>query len=187
MNKSLLGLSLIAIFLPSVSLAEGLYIGASVSSTEVNLSDSNHELIAKRYPSIDGKDKGFKAIVGYRAFKYLALEAFYVDLGEVTASRLIPAGVHTLTISTKSVGVVALGIIPVTDKLEFFVKLGAHDMKTEFRSTYRINEEKEGVDLTYGAGVSYALGPVSLRAEVDRYELGRDSVDALSAGFVFNF
>ena len=85
MKKTLLGLSIIAALSPAVASAEDFYVGVSVGATETDALD----IFKVPGISVDDDDTGFKVFAGYRAHEYFAVEAFYADLGEATASDVV--------------------------------------------------------------------------------------------------
>ena len=175
MNKALWGLSILSalsILSPSVASAEDLYAGGSFG-----LTDSDSSAMGA---SSDDNDIGLKVFAGYRAHENVAFEAFYVDLGEATATE-------SALDEVDSFGISALGIIPVDENFELFGKVGLHSWEADKRSTFGASADADGTDPTYGIGASYTTGKVSFRAEVERYELKDDDVDMLSIGVEIDF
>ena len=179
MKKTLLGLSTIAALSPAVASAEDFYVGVSVGATETDALD----IFKVPGISVDDDDTGFKVFAGYRAHEYFAVEAFYADLGEATASDVV----DSLEIESDTFGLSALGIIPVTENFELFGKVGFHAWDADLSSTFG-SASDDGTDATYGIGATYIMGQISFRAEIERYELDDDvDVDMFSAGIAFNF
>lgn len=183
MKKELLGLAIVAALLPAVASAEGGYIGGSIGQTEMDISDADKAELAAVGVSVDDTDTGFKLFAGYRINENFAVEGFYADLGEISATD----GVDSLNIESDSFGASVLGIIPVAENFDLFAKIGFHAWDAELSSTVGVFASADGTDSIYGFGAAYTIEQVSFRAEFERYELDSEDVDMISAGIAVNF
>ena len=99
MNKQLLIIALMTgMGLTSAQAADtGFYFGGSFGQSRVSDfsgSDVDSELASMGISSTtttDDKDTGWKVFAGYRMMKYLAVEAAYANLGEITANVVATA------------------------------------------------------------------------------------------------
>jgi hypothetical protein len=157
---------------------KGLYFGGGVGNAGVEVSDPAFEL--------DDSDNGWKAIVGWRIFKFLAVEANWVDFGTSEESM----GGTDVGVSTDGYDVSALGIWTLGDHFELFLKGGyvSWDSETD-SSNPSLDSQEDGEDLVYGAGGAVRLGEsFQIRAEYERFEIeDTDTVDLASASFTFTF
>jgi opacity protein-like surface antigen len=114
----------------------GFYFGAGAGRThfdsdiDINLLGDDGPLL---FPSvdIDRNDISFEGLVGYRFLPFLAVEAAYMDLGELslTANSLQPApGISPIFLGvdlrTRGVAGSVLGILPLSDRWELFGRAG---------------------------------------------------------------
>tara|TARA_R110001583_G_scaffold192127_1_gene358326 strand:- start:342 stop:890 length:549 start_codon:yes stop_codon:yes gene_type:complete len=164
----------------SVSAAE-MYAGGSFGSTTLDW-DALDEAEASG-ASVDDSDTGFKLFIGSRINENFAVEGFYADLGEATASA---PGI-TAKLDADSFGVAAVGILPVNEKVELFAKIGFQAWDATASATGIGSESDDGTDLMFGAGVSYKINKVTIRGEFEQFQLDDADVNMLSAGVAFTF
>jgi OmpA-OmpF porin, OOP family len=143
---------------------------------------------------LDDSSDGLKVFGGYRFNKYLALEGAVIDLGE----DLGPGD-----FSKFGLAVQAVGILPVSQRVELLGKVGFFDWEItapsgvfecfSFSGGFSCFEEDrtvdEGTEPVYGVGLNYNFGKRwSLRAEWERFtNVGRDDVDMISIGTYYRF
>ena len=184
MKKALLGLGIIAALTPVVASAEGGYLGASYGRTEVQLTGAEKAAFNDLgFSEIDEVDQGFKVFGGYRFHRNFALEGFYADLGDAEFSN----GAVTIKSATDGYGLSAVGLLPVTEQIDLFAKVGMFHWSVDATSNVNISAGDDGTDGTYGIGAAYNMKTVSLRAEFERFDIGGDDVDMISAGVQINF
>jgi OmpA-like transmembrane domain len=157
---------------------DGFYLGASLGQSDSGLRSGT--------VNYSDNDLGWKAIAGFRAFKLLAVEANYVDLGNTKSS-----GVQA---RTKALDAFVMGFLPVPF-VDIYGKLGVVSWKTD-ASTTSINApgssgfsfSHNGGDLAYGAGVQMHLGAVAARLEYEGFDIQQASHPALlSLGLTYTF
>lgn len=185
----------------------GFYIGGSMGETKVKDAPSAAEFDADlaaegitASSSVDDTDTAWKVFGGYKLNRYLAIEASYVDLGEVsiTSNVTTPAiGTVDTNWEALSMTAAAVGILPFAYGFELFGKAGIQYWDVDLSTTpSAANTESEtGTDYFYGIGAGYNLTyNIALRAEWERYNnvgdnntTGEFDVDMWSAGVQFTF
>lgn len=174
-----------ALFLtPWAALADsGFYIGGSAGGATVE-ADFGDTGIPGLPTSLDEDDTAYKFFAGYTfdlPVVYFAAEAGYVNFGEpeidVLGSRI--------TLDTTGFnlwGIAGVEVGPV----DLFAKLGyiAWDVDA---SVLGERLSADGSDPGYGVGLSFGLGPVSIRGEYEVYDLDEADLSMLSVGVVFQF
>lgn len=117
---------------------------------------------------------GFELIGGYKVNENFALEFSYVDLGEASDNEP-----PEWKISVDSIAVGLLGIAPITEQFEAFVKVGFHSWDAEAKeSGLGLLAEDDGSDIFYSLGANYKVNSqFSLGFRYSTYTMGSD-VDA---------
>jgi OOP family OmpA-OmpF porin len=135
--------------------------------------------------SCDRNDTSFKIFGGYRINRNFAAEAFYADWGKIKVSR----GVVNATGELSSLGLAALGILPVGQQFELFGKLGL--ARTEQKATgsapgVSLTNRDTGSELILGVGGAFNFTRnLALRAEWER--LNDSEANVLSLGLQYKF
>lgn len=205
MNKQLLIIALTAALgIASAQAADtGFYIGGSFGKSKVSdfsSSDLNTELASMGITATsttDDEDSGWKVFTGYRIMKYLAVEAAYANLGEVSADVVTTApvaGTANVQLENTAITLSALGILPLNDKFSLFARLGLNVWDTEVSAsgsgsgggTY--SDSEDGTGVVYGLGAAFHLTPnLNLRAEWERYDFDGSDLDFMSVGLGWSF
>lgn len=180
LNKSLkplvmiLGIGLVS--LPVAGQTENYwYVGAGVGLSDIDES------------GIDDDDNAFKLFGGIRINKFFALEAAYVDLGELEGDAVVGGPSNELEV--EGVGIGVTGSYPLTEKFSVQGKVGVYFWDLDVNGTIadRFNDDSDN-DNFYGAGVSYRLNKkVSLIGEWERYEIEDFDIDLFSASVSYSF
>jgi OOP family OmpA-OmpF porin len=157
-----------------------IYFGASAGDASLEVA----ELDAR----FDVDDTGYKVFAGYRFLKFWALEAQYTDLGSFAADI---AGT-TIEADADLFGVAGLGILPVTPKVDFFVKIGYVRWDTSGMVSDAVDDvslDDDGMDLSYGAGIAYRISRrTGLRLEYETFDFDNaEDVKFTSLGLQFKF
>jgi OmpA-OmpF porin, OOP family len=122
------------------------------------------------------EDTSIKLLGGYQVNRNIAAELGYIDLGSVSGGSA----------KGKAWDLVGVGTIPLTGQLGVYGKLGF-----AWSEVKGFGRNENGLELTYGAGVSYNLTPtVTLRGEWQKYPDAGDGatdIDVMSIGVVFRF
>jgi hypothetical protein len=146
--------------------AQGVYADGDVSASGISFGDNTF---------------GFKLYGGYRfgvdnALDYFAIEASWQDLGEFDDNVLgsnVELEVDGLTFDV-------LGFVPVTDRIEFFGKVGYYDFEGD--------GSVDGIDLgsydesgfNLGVGFDSQIGRMSVRGEFTWFDV--DDIDLWTVG-----
>jgi hypothetical protein len=142
--------------------------------------------------NIEGSDLATRVFAGVRLHRYLAIEAGWVDIGEIDA--LVPAITSDAqleqvptTLETSGWEVTAVGIWPVNRDLELFGKLGLISWDSDLTSGGAGAAGSDGQDLAYGIGAEYTgTGRLRFRIEGMVYDLdGFDESIAVTASVIY--
>lgn len=158
----------LALALPTASFAgaaSGFYLGVGAGDSSV------------KFLGFDEDDSSTKIFGGYNfgviPFLDLAVEASYVDFGS-------PSDNNT---SIDITGLNAFGLVGVSfGAFGFFAKAGLIDWDSDSNTG-----SNSGTDTAYGIGARFALGPFSVRAEYETYELDTVDVDMASVSAIYTF
>jgi hypothetical protein len=154
----------------------GIYIGASVGTADLDA--------VSNLTDISGDDTGWKAIVGWRVFNYLGVEASWVDLGTADDSSA------DASITTDGLDLFAVGIIPIGTWFELFGKIGYMAWDAEIDGDDpTLDASDDGEDLAWGAGAAFRIGRgFQIRVEYENFDIeALDSSEFYSAGFTYTF
>ncbi|EPJ48064.1 MAG: hypothetical protein OFPII_08070 [Osedax symbiont Rs1] len=187
MRKVILAVSLSSVLLVTQSNAGDLYLGTSLGKSNFSLSGSEKAEFASDGVSITDKSAtSYKLYTGYRFNPNFALEFSYANLGEL---KMNAGSIHGKT-EANSVGVSALGIIPIYENLEFFGKLGVHrwDTKTKVLfDDFTETTSESGTNVHYGIGASYILNQIALRVEIERFKVDKANSTLVTTGISYRF
>jgi opacity protein-like surface antigen len=166
--------------------APGFYLGGGVGEYKVTVDDFDDVTTAvERY---DSDDTAWKAIAGFSANRYLALELAYVNLGSPEDEIAPDTFVETETdgFAPYIVGTIPVGIF------DFFAKAGYYLYETNTRVTSPLGDahsKKSGDDFTWslGAGVTLAKA-FNVRLEYEQFDFqNTDDSNALWLTGTFRF
>lgn len=168
----------------------GVYIGGSFGQTTFN--DFCNDLRGSGYVggSCDEKDSAWKVFGGYRINRHFAVEASYINWGEASVSGGTFLGVPTSGRGeATSLGVAAVGILPVSDRFYLFGKIGM--LSTDVEVSVNVggfpgtgSESETEAHFGLGAGFNITRN-LSLRGE---WERGDDiKADMMSIGLQYRF
>jgi len=182
--------------------AGGVYYGGSIGQSSADVSSTN-VAGSGLSGSVDDSDTFWKVYGGYKIFKYLAVEATWEDLGEVSSAAsfvnpLLPllSGDVSATSESDGYSISTLGTYPFNDKFKVFAKLGYlfWDAKTIVALTgfglpdSVVSSNDDGQDLILGAGLVWDYtGPGQLRVEYEQADVDNEGVGSFSAGLSFKF
>jgi len=203
------GLIALAIISSSQLMAsdEGWYAGFNIGKSRVDIDNQRitSSLLSQGFVvsdiSNDDKDNGWKVFGGYQLNKYFALEGGYFDLGQYSfQANTLPVGTYSGNIRIKGINLDAVGILPITEKISAFGRLGLNMAKAQdvFSGTGAVHvlepdHKKRDTNYKMGIGLAYAFTPsLALRAEAERYRIddamnNRGDVDLVSLGLVYRF
>lgn len=168
-----LALALAATTLSPMALAgsdSGLYAGGSFGTSEISEDDFDDAT-------------GYKIFGGYNfgmvPFVNLAAELSYLDFGSFDAE------VGSTTVDATAL---ALSVLVGFDfgPVGVFGKAGYFSWDAEVDSDQG-NTSDDGTDPAYGIGAKFQLGPFSLRAEYEVFDLDGTDIDFYSVGAAYTF
>lgn len=174
MRKSV-WLSLLLLGCGSTALAadNGIYVGGSLGRANVELREGPI--------NIDGDDMGFKVIAGIRPLDWLAIEANYVNFGEVDDDGF---EIDADGISAFAVGFLALGPVDLFAKGGLISWDGSVGLRGVSGNLFR----EDGTEFAYGIGAQLRFLSLSLRAEYEVFDVGDvDDLNMFSIGFTYTF
>jgi OOP family OmpA-OmpF porin len=163
---------------PAFAVDNGIYLGASVGQSGVEVDES----FEGENFSFDADSTGFKVIAGWRFLDWLAVEGNYVDLGsgdDTIAGTKVEADIDGLSVS-------AVGFLPV-GPVDLFARVGAINWDAKI-SALGESVSDDGTDLTYGVGAQFRVWSLSIRAEYEQFDVdAADTVDMISLGVTWTF
>lgn len=162
--------------------AADFYVGGSVGSSKYHADDDG----GVRF--VDKTDTGYKAFGGVQIIPNFAVEFGYVDMGKLRA-EVTPFSVD---LKGRGVFVDAVGLLPVTDTVTLFGKVGAFNGKVKGSVNGIDAGDDSGTDVKFGLGASFAVTPkIAIRAEWERYRFNvfddKGDTDLASVGVSFKF
>lgn len=186
---ALLGFLAAAAAGPAAAQDRGLYVGAQAGVVQYHQTCNNLVVVC------DDKDGGARGFVGYQFNKYWALEGAYANLGSAKLSGTGNSGAPVQgELAVEGFDLLAVGTVPLTDRLSFLGKVGAYRMRANFEETTSgTNSGETSAGFAYGLGLGYDLGKLGIRAEFLRYDnvggarAGEDSLFLMSLGLLFRF
>lgn len=159
--------------------ANGLYVGAGVGQASYDVCGA----LGTGLTSCDDEDTGWKVFGGYDFNENLAIEAAWVDLGEVSASG---AG-GTATVEVDGIAVDLKATLPLNEAFGIFGKVGFISWDAE-GGGLASGADDDGNDLAYGIGAEYMFSSqFGIRGEWERFDVDDEDADLLSIGAVLKF
>jgi opacity protein-like surface antigen len=147
-------------------------------------------------------DTSWSAVLGYRISNYIAAEINYVTLGKLTAQDtfyVYPTFAplqSKYTLETRGPTLTLLGILPVRETWDIYVRAGAFFVDSKLQSVFGASNRSttfgsEG--FVYGFGTQYNLGKHwSLRLDLQRYNkigeklsTGEADIDSTTFGVLY--
>lgn len=154
----------------------GLYIGGSLASSSINISQSTIKY--------DDNDLGYKIFAGYNfgiiPFIDLGVEGSYIDFGEASYNQGINYEVGVTGWDLFAVGAVDFGPLGV------FLKVGQiwWDSDSDVLTSILDNT---GSDMAYGLGLKFKLLSLTVRAEYEYFDTDMGDLDFVSVGLSWTF
>jgi hypothetical protein len=145
------------------------------------------------FSELDNEDIGFGAFAGYRIWDYFAVEALYVDIGEMkyNADIILSDGVNNdipadfeLTQSINGPALALVGILPFDGPWEVYARAGMLFGDTEFCARASIDggtpgevcDSESSEETLAGVGFGFHIGDhISVRAEYTKiFDVGSE-------------
>jgi OOP family OmpA-OmpF porin len=158
--------------LPAVAADNGIYLGASVGQSGLQVDDFNY----------DASATGYKIIAGWRFLDWLAVEGNYVDFGSGD-DRVEGTKIET---EADGISLSAVGFLPV-GPVDLFARVGAVDWSADISSPGFGSDSDDGTDLTYGIGAQFRVWSLSIRAEYEMFDVSDADLDMISVGVTWTF
>jgi OmpA-OmpF porin, OOP family len=178
---------------PTAALAQGtgagFYLGGAFGQATFKEWCSTGGTPNASFNSCKDTDSAWKLLGGYRFNRQFAIEATYIDWGEVAANVNlgVPPAVEVAA-SQHSYGLAAVGTLPVGERFELFGKAGFLQNEQETRRV-RPNPstlQRDESGFHYGLGAKYALtNSWAVRGEWEKTE--KLDVEMLSIGLEYRF
>ena len=181
---------LVAASIPASASDTGFYLGAGIGRSSID--------IYKFYPSLgdslEQDNSAYKAYGGYRFLKFLAVEGGYTNLGSPQGlERNVQEHPERAEVSVKGWDAFAVGILPVSQVVDIFGKIGMISWDTNITSVQDgeviYSESTTGTDAAYGFGIGFWVGPnVTLRGDGEWFKIGDyDTVALYTINVTYTF
>lgn len=168
--------------------APGLYLGGTLGQAAFKEWCTTGGVPNASFNSCKDTDTAWKLLGGYRFNRHFAIEASYIEWGEVTASVNLPPAVVEVAASQHSYGLAAVGTLPLGERFELFGKAGLLQNEQESRrvSPNPSTRNRDETGLHYGLGAKYELTKNwALRGEWEKTD--KLKVELLSIGVEYRF
>jgi OmpA-OmpF porin, OOP family len=172
---------------------QGVYLGGAFGQSKLN--DGCNDVRGAFAPfggtlaSCDETDTGWKIYGGYQVNRHFAIEASYINWGELAGNGTLVGIPVTVTGEATSFGIAAMGILPLNERFSLFGKAGV--LSTDVKVTIAgggitSSDDDDSTELHIGVGGLFNFGRGwAVRAE---WERAQDSkLDLLSIGVQYRF
>jgi OmpA-OmpF porin, OOP family len=152
----------------------GFYAGASIGQATIDACDG--------VTKCDDEDTSWKIFGGWEFNRNIALEAAFVDFGEVSGS------IAGSSVSAEADGwaLAGKGMLPLTEQFGVFGKFGMIMWDVEGGGT-AWDIDDDGTDLIFGLGAQYMFTDrFGIVGEWEWYDIDAD-IDVFSIGAMFKF
>jgi hypothetical protein len=159
------------------------YIGFSVGSTDVKA-----DLTSIGGGMLDESTGLSKFYGGFRMHKYVAVEAAYFNLAQVSVAQLgTPPNDVSGSVDMKALGLYGVAYVPLAKHTQILVKAGGASWDADLqRDTTTANAD--GLDMFYGLGISYSFTKaLAITADWEVIDSPNPEFSTLSLGFRWDF
>lgn len=165
---------LLAAGAPALAADNGIYLGASVGQSNVEIDNLSNIDAA----DFKGDDTAYKLIAGIRPLDWLAVEASYVNFGEPKDTVLG----NRLKVDGDGISAFAVGFL-TAGPVDLFAKAGLLTWDSRIQGL-----KEDGTDFAYGIGAQLRLLGLSVRAEYEIFDVDDvDELNMISIGLTYTF
>lgn len=178
-----------AVAAPAAATDLGFYVGAGLGVSSLDVRDFNPDYADLRF---EEGAFGYKIFGGWRPLKYVAVEGGYTDFGNIRSYE----GGNELFYEESNIDIsmwslYAVGLIPLSEKVDFFGKLGYASWDND-NVVYRYPDTEDrsdsGTDLAWGLGMNFRFKKLGARLEGDWLKIpDTGGVFLLSVSLMYNF
>jgi hypothetical protein len=165
------------------------YLGAGVTSSK--LTDTTYD------PHTDLNNTSWKAFVGVRPFKWVAMEANYIDLGSGSSTLYTNTAISTTHADSSAWAAYAVGFLPIPlPVVEFYGKAGIARWKlnSTLNGVYTYaplppftnTTNSTGTDFAWGIGVQAHISIVGARLEYEQFNVHSNAAKVASLSVFLN-
>jgi len=182
-NKALLVVALLVLITPAAGAADKWYVGVGAGSSSAELPGGTSH--------VNFDDTGYFGYFGYRILRNLSAELSYTDFGSPSASM----GTTQFEADVKIAALWAVGILPLTPRLDLYGRLGygSWDTSVQISDTSSSGppqtQDDDGYDPAWSVGIGYNFTPRwGLQLDWHKYEIAdanKVTFTALSVRFRF--
>lgn len=165
---ALLVIGIIALATPASTAEKGFYLGAGLGVSSLDVRDFTPEYAHLRF---EQSDPGFKLFAGWRVSNFFAAEVGYTNFGDVTQWE--GGNLHfyrEADIGVSMLSAAAVGLIPLSDKVDLYGKLGYASWDSSIQTISGDETEDlstSGGDPTFGIGLAMRFKKFGARIEGD--------------------
>jgi hypothetical protein len=154
-------ITLAFLVIASMSSAEvetGLFLGGSIGQSflKTNFSDEDSQF--------DEKNLSYRFFIGWRPIRFLTVEAGYRDFGKLEDKL----DGERVTSKTTAFDMFVVPMIPI-GPIDLFAKSGAAKWNAD-SSLGNNNQDEDGTDFIWGAGIALRIKSLSIRLEWEELE-----------------
>jgi OOP family OmpA-OmpF porin len=192
MLKKLLPLTLLAM---AGTASADAYLGGGVGQSSMDVQPV--DLGAGVSTSVTDTDNATKLFGGFEFNRSLALEVGFIHFGEHGVDYADSFGTVYERVETTATTLALIGALPLGPGASLYGKVGFASWYQDYSvSDFDVSylDDAVGVDPMFGVGVQIDAGPISLRAEGERYmdvgdvnTIGKSDIDVVSVNALFWF
>jgi OOP family OmpA-OmpF porin len=176
---------LVVLAVPAIAADNGLYLGASVGQTQLEIDELGEDIDSGDFSS---DDMAFKVFAGFRFITFLGLEGSYRDFGAPEDEVVGLDG--TVTADLTGYDVAAVGFLPL-GIADIFAKAGmiAWDADLSLDAgDLSESMSNDGEDPFYGVGFQLRFKSFAVRAEIEYFDVeGAEALYMYSLGGSYTF
>ena len=192
MLKKLLPLALLAV---AGTASADAYLGGGIGQSSMDVQPLEAPGV---YSSVTDTDNAIKLFGGFEFNRSLALEVGFIHFGEHGVDYTNGVDTAYERVETTATYLALIGALPLGPGASLYGKVGFASWYQDYTisdawGAYWV-DEAVGVDPMIGVGLQIDAGPISLRAEAERYLdvgdvtlIGKSDIDVISANAIFWF